>query len=87
MRVDHELKLQRKFWVAKVDGRKPWELRNDLDRDFETDDTVLFVQVTDDWDRAPTGITHGPVRITYILNHHDADLIPEGHCIFTHTQA
>ena len=81
------LKLQRKYWEDKTSHRKPWEIRTIKDRIFEVGEMVSFAQVTDDWDRTLTGVVYGPVRITYVLGHEDASIVPEGTCIFTHTQA
>ena len=84
--AEHRLKLQRKYWAAKRDGRKPWEIRVCTDRVFAAGDTVIFEEVTDDWGRALTGRTCGPVTIIYLLGHEDSPNIPDGTCIFTHTE-
>ena len=85
--MHHDLKLLAGFWPEKLDGRKPWELRNTEDRDFAAGDTVTFREVVHTPEPRgphPTGRTYGPVTITYVLTGWS---LPPFHCIFTHTQA
>lgn len=84
-RTHHTLKLLTRFFQAKAEGLKPWEVRTTEDRDFKAGDMVTFLEV-EAFHLEPTGRQLGPFEITYILHGEDGrGLIKPGTCIFTHT--
>lgn len=84
-RNHHDLKLLTRFFQAKEEGLKPWEVRTTDDRTFAVGDMVTFLEV-DAFHLEPTGRTLGPFEITYLLNGEEGrGLIKSGTCIFTHT--
>lgn len=84
--MHHDLKLLAGFWEPKIDGRKPWEIRECYDRIFSEGDTVTFSEVIFTPNGVfpePTGRVFGPVTITYVLV--GGGYLPNDRCIFTHT--
>lgn len=85
----HSLKLSTRWFDAKIVGLKPWELRFHRDRTFNVGDFVIFNEVNGD---TPTGRSHGPVEITWIMFggrpqdefQNASKLLDEDLCIFTH---
>ena len=76
----HNLKIWPEYFQAKIDGLKPWEGRQAIDRTFRVGDKVVF----NEWDPATkeyTGRHFGPVWIVYVLRV-SADMD-----IFTHEMA
>jgi len=76
----HFLKLHPSFFVPKLNGLKPWEIRSTRDRTFEVGDKVDFIEFIDD---KPTGRTITQRTITYVLDGWHELMLPTT-CIFTH---
>ena len=56
----HEIKIQKEFMRAKVDGDKPFEIRVN-DRGYQKGDTVTYVS-----DKSPSIAYEGEWEITYV---------------------
>ena len=78
----HLLKLWPEYMKDKKSGFKPWELRLGDDRKFNAGEEVLFMEWSQQ-SEAFTGISYGPVVITYV--HRDPVALP-GRCIFSHSE-
>ena len=45
--MKHELKIKTRYFEQVANGNKPFEIRNNIDRDFQKGDQVLLREVTD----------------------------------------
>ncbi len=77
MSTHHELKLWPDYFQAKLDGLKPWEHRECIDRDFHVGDTVTFREY-DPCTKQYTGRKSVMHKIIY------AHPLPRCMTIFTH---
>lgn len=74
----HKLKTWPEFFEAVLDGRKPFEIRNEEDRRFEVGDTVTLQEFDPEFS-VLTGRLFN-IRITYVVR--SAWGLPPGLCVF-----
>jgi hypothetical protein len=77
--MHHDLKLRPCYFDAKVANDKPFEIRQNIDRDFQRHDTVTFHEA--DSEGKVTGRFIEGI-ITYVTNYEQ----PCGQVVFGHSQ-
>lgn len=73
----HYLKIQEEYFKAKINGLKPWEIRDNTDRNFKVGDDVIYYPIDRNGNKL-SGSAH--TKITYVCG---GDKVPSGQVIYT----